>query len=79
MGNAKSFDETDLIGTWKVTSATGTWNNVFESIGYIVLGDVAYKNPNSLDGYTNAGGFFKDYKWYDSGEVSDHYWGIKDF
>lgn len=59
-------------------SATGAWNNVFESIGYIVFGDVKYKNPYSNDGYIPAGGFLKGYKNHDSDEEGD-YWGIKDF
>lgn len=78
VGSAQSFDETDLVGTWKVASATGAWNNVFESIGYIVFGDVKYKNPYSNDGYIPAGGFLKGYKNHDSDEEGD-YWGIKDF
>lgn len=37
--SAADFDETQLIGKWNVTSATGNWNNSIVSIESIVLGD----------------------------------------
>lgn len=38
--SAADFDETQLIGKWNVTSATGNWNNYITSIKTIQLGDV---------------------------------------
>lgn len=44
VGSAQSFDETDLVGTWKVTSVTGNANVYIKSFDTLILNDYVFEN-----------------------------------